>query len=73
MTAADGGGLHVTTTPRGVAVDFGDQPSSARFVPLGEDRFVAAEPDGGVHAAIAFLKDGRYLYNGRAIPRIRPQ
>jgi CubicO group peptidase (beta-lactamase class C family) len=73
VTAADGGGLHVTTTPRGVAVDFGDQPSSARFVPLGEDRFVAAEPDGGVHAAIAFLKDGRYLYNGRAIPRIRPQ
>jgi hypothetical protein len=71
VTAADDGGLHVATTPIGVAAQFGDQPNSARFVALGDGRFVAAEPYGGVHAAIAFLRDGRYLYNGRAIPRVK--
>ena len=44
--------------------------STSRYVALGDDRFVGAERDEGVHAVIAFLRDGRYLYNGRAIPRL---
>jgi hypothetical protein len=32
----------------------------------GDNRYIAAEPDGGVHPMIAFLEDGLYLYTGRA-------
>ncbi|GLW30542.1 serine hydrolase domain-containing protein [Actinoplanes regularis] len=69
VTGIDGG-LTITTIPRGAAIRFGEQPASARFVPLGGDRFVSVEPAGGAHTVVAFLRNGQYLYNGRAIPRI---
>jgi CubicO group peptidase (beta-lactamase class C family) len=71
VTAAEGG-LTVTTTPEGVAVEIGEKPKTALYVSLGDDRFIAAEPDQGAHPIIAFVDDGRYLYNSRAMPRKHP-
>jgi CubicO group peptidase (beta-lactamase class C family) len=68
VAAADGG-LDVTTIPMGFAAEVDAESSTARFVALGGDRFVAAELDEGIHPTITFLENGRYLYNGRAIPR----
>jgi CubicO group peptidase (beta-lactamase class C family) len=68
VTAVDGG-LDVTITPKGFAAELGEAPRTVRYVSLGGDRFVAAEPDLGAHPVMGFLQDGRYLYNGRAVPR----
>jgi len=64
------GGLQVTVIPKGFAVEFGEQPKTVRVLAVGDNRYVAAEPDGGVHPVIAFLEEGRYLYTGRAIKRV---
>ncbi|GAA0579645.1 serine hydrolase domain-containing protein [Paractinoplanes ferrugineus] len=64
------GGLEVTATPRGVAAAVDDEPVTLRYVALGGDRFVAAEAQDGVHPVAAFLHDGRYLFHGRAVPRV---
>jgi CubicO group peptidase (beta-lactamase class C family) len=69
VAAADGG-LDITTIPKGFAADVGEQPKTAQYVALGGDRFVAAEPDDGVHPVLAFVHNGRYLYNTRAVPRV---
>ncbi|GAA1041888.1 hypothetical protein GCM10009557_66700 [Virgisporangium ochraceum] len=71
IVAADGG-LDVTTIPKGMFVEIGEEPKTARYVPLGDDRFVGAEPDEGVHPQLVFIDDGRYLYNSRAMPRETP-
>jgi hypothetical protein len=42
---------------------------TARYVHAGDNRFVGVEPDEGLHPLIAFLQDGRFLYNMRAVPR----
>jgi CubicO group peptidase (beta-lactamase class C family) len=63
------GGLDVTTTPKGIATDLGIRPKTARYLALGQDRFVAAEPDEGAHPVIVFVDQGRYLHNSRALPR----
>jgi hypothetical protein len=70
VAAAADGGLNITTIPKGLAADVGEQPKTARYVALGGDRFVAAEPDEGVHPVLAFIHNGRYLYNTRAVPRV---
>ncbi|WP_433364182.1 serine hydrolase domain-containing protein [Actinoplanes sp. CA-142083] len=62
-------GLEVTAIPKGFAAQVDGEVKTVRFLPLGGDRFVAAEPDEGVHPQIAFLQDGRYLYTTRAVPR----
>lgn len=62
------GGLDITITPKGFFADL-EQPKTTRYVALGDDRFIAAEPDGGVYPVLAYLADRRYLYNSRAIPR----
>jgi CubicO group peptidase (beta-lactamase class C family) len=67
---ATGDGLEVTATPLGVAAEFGDSPSTERYVALAGDTFIAAEPTNGLHATITFLDGGRYLYGGRAAPRV---
>jgi CubicO group peptidase (beta-lactamase class C family) len=64
------GGLDITVIPKGFAVEAGEQPKTVRVLALGDNRYVAAEPDEGVHPVIAFLEDGRYLYTGRAIKRV---
>ena len=70
VAVADGG-LEVSTVPRGVAVDMGEQPATVRYVALGDDRFVATEPEAGVHPLLVFLDGGRYLYQGaRALRRV---
>ena len=69
--AVAGGGLDITTIPKGLAADLGEQPKTARYLALGGDRFVAAEPDEGVHPVLAFVHNGRYLYNTRAVPRVQ--
>jgi hypothetical protein len=69
VAVADGG-LDITKIPKGFAADVGEQPQTARYVALGGDRFVAAEPDEGVHPLLAFIHNGRYLYNMRAVPRV---
>jgi hypothetical protein len=69
VAVADGG-LDITTIPKGFAADVGVQPTTVRYVALGGDRFVAAEPDDGVHPVLAFIRNGRYLYDIRAVPRV---
>lgn len=67
--AAGDGGLNITAIPRGLAAELGEEPSTFHYRALGDDRFVATETDDGVYPQIAFLQNGRYLYNGRALPR----
>jgi CubicO group peptidase (beta-lactamase class C family) len=68
VRAADGG-LDITSTPRGVAAEAGEEPATARYLALGDDRFVAAEREEGLYPVIRFLEGGRYLFHGRALPR----
>ncbi|GAB1688703.1 serine hydrolase domain-containing protein [Krasilnikovia sp. M28-CT-15] len=68
--AVAGGGLDITLIPKGFAAEQGEKPTTVRYVPLGGDRFVSAEPVDGVHPVLAFLDNGRYLYNTRAVPRV---
>ncbi|GID92133.1 serine hydrolase [Amorphoplanes digitatis] len=63
------GGLEITDTPYGLSAQFGDGGTTARYVHAGDGRFVGVELHEGVHPLIAFLKDGRFLYNTRAVPR----
>ncbi|BFU47640.1 serine hydrolase domain-containing protein [Krasilnikovia sp. MM14-A1004] len=69
VAAADGG-LDITTIPKGFAAEEGEKPTTVRYVPLGAHRFVAAEPVDGIHPVLAFIDNGRYLYNTRAVPRV---
>ena len=69
VVAVDGG-LDITAIPKGFAAEVDPEPRTARYVPLGGNRFVGVEPDEGVHPQVAFLDNGRYLYNSRAVPRI---
>ncbi|MET8149650.1 serine hydrolase domain-containing protein [Actinoplanes sp. NPDC049668] len=66
---ADADGLEITDTPHGLSAQFGEAGTTARYVHAGDDRFVGVEPADGVHPLIAFLRDGRFLYNMRAVPR----
>jgi CubicO group peptidase (beta-lactamase class C family) len=67
---ADADGLEITDIPHGLAGQFGEGGTTARYVHVGDNRFVGVEPDEGVHPLIAFLQDGRFLYNERAVPRV---
>jgi CubicO group peptidase (beta-lactamase class C family) len=67
---ADADGLEITDIPHGLAAQFGEDATTARYVHVGGNRFVGVEPDEGLHPLIAFLQDGRFLYNGRAVPRV---
>ncbi|GAA2628032.1 serine hydrolase [Paractinoplanes durhamensis] len=70
VAAADGG-LDITTIPKGLAAELGEKPRTARSVAVGGDRFVAVEPEEGVHSVAMFIEGGRYLYGGvRAIARV---
>jgi CubicO group peptidase (beta-lactamase class C family) len=70
VSAVDGG-LDISVFPQGAAAEIGEPPSTARYVALSEDRFIAVEPSEGIHPVLAFLEGGRYLYTGRALPRVR--
>jgi CubicO group peptidase (beta-lactamase class C family) len=66
------GGLAVTYLPQGMSRDFDEEPTTMRYVPLdaaSPDVYIGVERNEGVHPMIAFLHDGRYLYNARAVPR----
>lgn len=68
--AAGTDGLEVTTIPKGLSTEFEEGPSTARYVHAGGNRFVGTGREEGLYPLIAFLEDGRYLFNGtRALPR----
>ena len=67
---ADADGLEITTLPYGLAAPFGEGGPTARYVHVGDGRFVGVEPANGPHPLIAFLRDGRFLYNLRVVPRV---
>ncbi|MFI7538564.1 serine hydrolase domain-containing protein [Streptosporangium sp. NPDC049376] len=67
---ADADGLEITDIPHGLAAQFGESGTTARYVHAGDNRFVGVEPDGGLHPLISFLQGGRFLYNLRAVPRV---
>jgi CubicO group peptidase (beta-lactamase class C family) len=69
VAVADGG-LDITVVPKGLAAEVGEKPKTARYVALGDDRFIAAEPDEGVHPVLAFIEGGRYVFTTRAVPRV---
>lgn len=67
---ADADGLEITDIPHGLAAEFGEGGTTARYVHAGDGRFVGVKPDEGPQPLIAFLQDGRFLYNMRAVPRV---
>ncbi|MFD0891370.1 serine hydrolase, partial [Streptosporangium algeriense] len=70
---ADAAGLEITDVPHSLAAQFGEEGTTVRYVHAGGDRFVGVEPDEGLHPLVAFLQDGRFLYNLRAVPRATDQ
>ncbi|XVV11028.1 serine hydrolase domain-containing protein [Actinoplanes sp. CA-131856] len=62
-------GFDVTSTPHGLAAEFGDAVSTDRYVALDGDTFITTEPDDGSHSTLTFLDGGRYLYGGRVARR----
>jgi CubicO group peptidase (beta-lactamase class C family) len=69
VAAADGG-LDITTIPKDFLTEAGERPTTTRYVSLGGERFIATEPEDGVHPMLAFIHNGRYLYNARLLPRV---
>ena len=73
LVAADGAGLRVRMEPSALARSWGAEEVTHRYVPLrGPDRFISAEPVGGLHRVLTFVDGGRYLHSGRAIRRVEP-
>jgi hypothetical protein len=69
--SATDGGLDVTRVPQGLAAAAGEQPDTTRYVALGDDSFIAAEPQDGTHPTVYYLRGGRYLVSGlRVLPRV---
>ncbi|MEV4372551.1 serine hydrolase domain-containing protein [Nonomuraea sp. NPDC049637] len=69
--AADG--VEVTLIPGAFMASMGEQGSTARYVHLAEDTFIAEQPEEGRHDTVTFvLRDGvaTHLHNGRAVPRV---
>ncbi|MEU3169730.1 hypothetical protein [Streptosporangium sp. NPDC006930] len=66
-------GLEITDTPHDLVTQFGEGGTTARYVHVGDNRFVGVEPDEGPHPLIAFLQDERFLYDMRAVPRVTGQ
>ncbi|MFI5908135.1 serine hydrolase domain-containing protein [Dactylosporangium sp. NPDC051541] len=67
---ADADGLAVTEIPSGLAAQFRPGKTTTRYVHVGDSHFVGLEPPQGPHPMIAFLQDGRFLYNLRLVPRV---
>lgn len=69
VVAVDGG-LDITVIPKGFAADLGEKPKTTRYVALGGERFIAAEPQDGVYPMFIFVGDQHYLFDTRATPRV---
>jgi CubicO group peptidase (beta-lactamase class C family) len=69
VTVVDGA-LDITATPQGLAAQFGMTRRTDRYVPLAGETFIATEPEDGRYARVCFVDGGRYLHNGRAVPRV---
>ena len=54
-----GRSLEITDLPDGLAAQSGEGGTTARYVQVGDNRFVDVEPGKGLHSLIAFLQDGR--------------
>ncbi|MEV4351784.1 serine hydrolase domain-containing protein [Actinoplanes sp. NPDC049596] len=63
-------GFEVTSTPEGLAAQFGDEKSTDKYVLLSGSTFITERPVDGSHSTLTFLDDGRYLYGGRVAVRI---
>ncbi len=69
--AAVSGGLDITLIPSDFARGLGMTGSTARYVPLAGEAFIfSADPMDGRHQVLTFVDGGRYLHNGRALPRV---
>lgn len=68
VTPVDGG-LDLTTIPLGAPAEADAEPTTMRYVPLEAGVHIGTEREEGVHPLITFLRDGRYLFNLRAVPR----
>ncbi|SDM26946.1 CubicO group peptidase, beta-lactamase class C family [Nonomuraea maritima] len=67
-------GLDVTLLPGPLMESMGATRTTRRYVHLGGESFIAAEPEDGHHDVVTFvLRDGRaaFLHNGRAVARVR--
>jgi CubicO group peptidase (beta-lactamase class C family) len=70
VAAADGG-LDITLVPKSAfVIEAGAVRKTDRFAALGDDVFVAVEPEEGVHTVFAFIHNGQFLYNTRSLPRV---
>jgi CubicO group peptidase (beta-lactamase class C family) len=68
--AAAPDGLDVTLIPSELAAGWGMRRRTDRYVRLSGETFIAAEPEDGYHEMVTFIHNGRYLHNGRAVPRV---
>jgi CubicO group peptidase (beta-lactamase class C family) len=74
VSQEEDGRIWLAEEPKGLAVEFGDQPHRRELVAYGDDTLIAREPERGLHRLHAFLGDdgnGQALYAhvGRAIRR----
>lgn len=67
-TAEDG--LDITLIPGELVASMGTARTTDRYVHLSGETFVAVEPRAGLHPTVTFVEGGRYLHNGRAMPRV---
>lgn len=70
--AASGGGLEITLIPSEQMLSIGGAGTTAKYVHLYDDSFIAEKPDDGMHDTVTFvMRDGvaAYLHNSRAVPR----
>ena len=60
----------LTVVPDGLAAAAGMARTTGRYVLLAGDTFVTAQPKDGTHETVTFVDSGRYLHDGRAVPRV---
>jgi CubicO group peptidase (beta-lactamase class C family) len=69
VTAAPGG-LDITIEPGELAAGMGMARRTDRYVHLYGETFIAVEAEESRHPTVTFVDGGRYLHNGRAVPRV---
>lgn len=67
--AAEDVGLRITTELSAQQIAFGEVGETERYVPLGAETFIGVDSHDGAYRTVTFVGGGRYLHNGRAIPR----
>ncbi|GAA3177141.1 serine hydrolase domain-containing protein [Nonomuraea roseoviolacea] len=68
-----GGGVEITLIPGAFEASMGQQRTTARYVHLAGETFIAERPEDGRHDTVTFVvRDGvaTHLHNSRAVPRV---